>query len=197
MRIFLLPVKGGGYRLYIHSPEIVALREAVGSHAPAGEMEKRKANIFKRTLQAVSKREKEQERRLKELRKLTHITVYYPRGLSASEAREIYEKLFRAEIKRHKRRLIVNGLLLPLSIVFTLFPGPNVVFAYLAWRTLSHYRSKKGGEKGLKDIEVTFAADPLLEELQELLNKKWVLKRKERIHRLGKRLGIEHLEKMY
>ena len=197
MRIYLLPTKSGGHRLFIHSPKREPLPESDESDTPSKEVPGKKPNLFKRTMQAVSRAEKEQDRRLKELRKLTHITVFYPRGMSPEKAREIYETLIRAEIKKHRRKFIVNGLLLPLSIVFTLFPGPNVVLAYLAWRTLSHYRSQKGGQKGLTELEITFLADPLLDELQALIRKKWIWKRRERIHQLGKKLGIEHLEKMY
>lgn len=186
--MYLLPLKDNRYRLFIKSPP--------EETSTTGERATRKG-LLKRTMGSLAKREKPLDRGLRDLRKFTIITVYYPQHLSESEAKEIYQQLIQVEIKKHKRKFIVNGLLLPLSVVFTLFPGPNVVLAYLAWRTLSHYRSKKGGEKGLKEVEITFAADPVLEDLYHLIQKKWVFKRHEKIKALGMRLGIDHLEKIY
>lgn len=192
MRVYLLPLKNNQYRLFIISPPL--------ADVPADSGEERtgsRKGLLKRTMGTLSKREKALDRGLKDLRKFTVITVYYPSHLSEIEAKEIYQHLIQAEIKKHKRKFIVNGLLLPLSVVFTLFPGPNVVLAYLAWRTISHYRSKKGAEKGLQHPEIVFIADPLLEELYHLLQKKWVLRRGEKIHHLGKKLGISQIEKLY
>ncbi|NIS38575.1 hypothetical protein GWN91_05380, partial [Candidatus Saccharibacteria bacterium] len=137
------------------------------------------------------------ERILKGIRRVKRIYVFYPAHLSEEEAQDFYDEIVETQIKKHKRWLIVDGVLLPFSAIFTLVPGPNVLLIYLAWRTLAHYQTKKGGEKAADDLKVSFHKEPQLDKLESLIDKSFVLNRNGRIKRIGERLGIEDLDQLY
>ena len=127
---------------------------------------------------------------------LSHITVYYPANLSLDKVREIYNGIIQVQIKKHKRWFIVDGALLPISAIFSIVPGPNLLLAYLAWRTLAHYKTKKGGERAVSDLEIGFVKNSELEKLFKIVNKRFVFNRSAKIKDIGNRLGIINLGKL-
>ncbi|MCB0293468.1 MAG: hypothetical protein KDH97_24660, partial [Calditrichaeota bacterium] len=86
---------------------------------------------------------------------------------------------------------------LPLGVLFTIVPGPNLLLAYLAWRTLSHYKLQKKGRQALDDNGVDYIPEPLLQQLTLLLRKRFCWNRKGKIRRIGLGLGLEQLEQIY
>lgn len=144
---------------------------------------------------ATAKRNRS-EMLLKEMTSLTQMTVYYPTNLSEEEAQDIYQKIINAQVKKHKRWLIVDGTLLPISAILTLVPGPNVFMAYLAWRTLAHYKTKKGGEKAATELEISFVKNYQLQRLFEIVNKRFAYKRAEKTKAIGMEMGIENMDKI-
>lgn len=191
MNIYLLPRKRGRYMLF--SPEFQEPDEA--GQAPG------KQRMLWRRLKAGYKAITEKRRRSEAIlinaAKTGRITLHYPENFSAGEANEIFDKLLAAQIKKHKRWLMVNGALLPLSVLFSIVPGPNLLLAYLAWRTLAHYRGKKGGEKALSELEIVLTPQNQLYKLDKLINKRISLNRRGRIRQIGESLGIERLDKLY
>ena len=121
--------------------------------------------------------------------------ILYPASLSDAGARRIYDRLIERETAKHKKWLVVNAAAMPISVPLFLVPGPNVVLAYLAWRTVTHYQTKKAGEKAA-ELEIVFVPEALLDELVAIVHKRPLFWPKKRIRKLGRKLGLEHLDRV-
>jgi hypothetical protein len=166
MDIHLLPRKGGRYLLYSKEFQAEPSRDRrTDSTSQSGKTDRKGklVKLMKSGYQAATAKRNRSEKLFKEMTALSQITVYYPVNLSENDAREIYDDLIQSHIKKHKRWLIINGALLPISVVFSLVPGPNLLLAYLAWRTLVHYKTKMGGERAISGLEISFLREPQLE----------------------------------
>lgn len=135
------------------------------------------------------------ERVLRAVRDLETVEVWYPAVLGEPAARTRYRELVEEAVEKHGRWLLVDGVLLPLSAVLSLVPGPNLLFAYLAWRTLGHWRGRRGGARALSDLKTRFVAVPGLDPLVHLAGRRFVLRRRALARPIGERLGIEGLDR--
>jgi len=210
LRLHLLPERrGGGWRLFSQkshrgqrrgedSEQSAAQRSSEGSAKEGAQGEDLTwRRRLERAVEWIRRRGGVQEKVLRELREPERVEVIHPARLSEREAREIWRGRLEALVRRHRRWLIVDGSLLPLSALAALVPGPNVWFVYLAWRALAHHRTARGGVRALDELPVRFTPEPGLDELVELMERRWVLRRKQKIRALGERLGIEGLEAAY
>jgi hypothetical protein len=62
----------------------------------------------------------------------------------------------------HLRWLLVNIMLLPVSSIMMLLPGPNVFFGWNAFRLISHHLAREGGKRVLNgqcNLELIAAAE--------------------------------------
>ena len=59
---------------------------------------------------------------------------------------------------RHRNWLVIDSVLLVLSALLILVPGPNVIGYYFAFRVVGHYLSWRGARQGL-DV-VAWTAEP-------------------------------------
>jgi hypothetical protein len=194
MNIYLLPHKRRKYLLYSREFQT----ETPKQNAPEKSQDQNKfLNLIKSGYKTATAKRNRSEKLLKEMTTLSHITVYYAANLTLDKAREIYNGIIQIQIKKHQRWFIVDGALLPISAIFSIVPGPNLLLAYLAWRTLVHYKTKKGGERAVSDLEINFVKDSELEKLFEIVNKRFVLNRSARIRKIGMDLELEKLEKLY
>ncbi|NIV15046.1 MAG: hypothetical protein GWN62_28460, partial [Aliifodinibius sp.] len=192
MNIYLLPRKKGKYLLYSKEFQVEPLRRrrpAKPNDSEQSDRRSRLLNLIKSGYKTATAPRERSEKLLKEMRELSQITVYYPANLSEDKACDIYHHIIQSQIKKHKRWLIVDGALLPLSAIFSLIPGPNVLMAYLAWRTLMHYKTKKGGERAAFDLEICFVKDHQLETLFEIVNRRFVFSRAGKIKAIGEEIG--------
>ena len=193
MNVYLLPRKKGQYLLYseefqTETPKQNALEKSQDQN--------KFVNLIKSGYKTATAKRNRSEKLLKEMTTLSHITVYYPANLSLDKVREIYNGIIQVQIKKHKRWFIVDGALLPISAIFSIVPGPNLLLAYLAWRTLAHYKTKKGGERAVSDLEIGFVKNSELEKLFKIVNKRFVFNRSAKIKDIGNRLGIINLGKL-
>ncbi len=180
MDVYLLPAPGGAFRFF--SPQLEAVhKKAVpkDKSKPAGRI-KRAVGRIKRGYLAATRRSRQQEKVLKSLKDIRQITVHYPPRLSEKEAEQLYRELIEKQIRKHRRWLIVNGALIPFGVLLTIAPGPNVFLAFLAWRTLAHYQSHKGGKKA-GELAVRFHADTRLAKLDRLARKRFVWNRRKQM----------------
>ena len=193
MNVYFLPRKKGQYLLYseefqTETPKQNALEKSQDQN--------KFVNLIKSGYKTATAKRNRSEKLLKEMKTLSQITVYYPANLSLDKVREIYNGIIQVQIKKHKRWFIVDGALLPISAIFSIVPGPNLLLAYLAWRTLAHYKTKKGGERAVSDLEIGFVKNSELEKLFKIVNKRFVFNRSAKIKDIGNRLGIINLGKL-
>lgn len=195
MNLYLLPGKNGEFFLYSTDFREKEKKRPEDTRQP----EKRsKFRIFlKSAYKVFTEKSRRSEAILREAAKDSEIRIYYPSHLSGEKANEIFDELIAAQIKKHKRWMIVNGALLPISALFSIIPGPNLLLAYLAWRTLSHYKSKKGGEKALSAPDIDLIPENQLHSLDLILRKRICLKRRKKIRQIGEAMGIAALDELY
>ena len=107
----------------------------------------------------------------------------------------MYGAVIQKETAKHKKWMILNTAALPVAVPLSLIPGPNLLLAYLAWRGVSHYKTKKASEKAA-EIEIDFVPDVRLAELVDLVSR-WPFRAKRRIRKLGDNLGLARLDRAY
>ena len=108
----------------------------------------------------------------------------------------MYDGLIQAAIEKHGKWMVANAAVLPLSVPLSLVPGPNLLLVYLAWRSVSHYRSRKAGQRAT-ELTIVFVPETVLSELAELLQQRRLFRRKRRIRKLGEGLGLINLDQAY
>ncbi len=190
MDVYLLPAKRGGHRLFSSR----FFLEPAASDAA----EPRKLwDALKETYDALTRKSRQTERFLRCAWELESITVQYPAALTDDEARGIYTSIVEEATRKHKKWLLLNGAALPFSAVLTIIPGPNLLLAYLAFRTHAHYKSQQGGAKLAREIPVDFVPNETLDRLSALVRRGWVFRRTKRIRALGEELGLPRLEEAY
>jgi hypothetical protein len=195
MEIYLLPKKHGEYFLF--SKDFQKAEEKMPEEPRSAEKRNKFWIFLKSTYKVFTEKGRRSEAILKKAAKDTRINLYYPSHFTEEKASETFDQLIAAQIKKHKRWLIVNGALLPISVLFSIVPGPNLLLAYLSWRTLTHYQSKRGGEKAMSDLEIKLIPENQLHRLDKLLNKRFALNRKKKIRRIGEEMGMDSLDELY
>jgi hypothetical protein len=108
-----------------------------------------------RVLAWVAERVAEQ-RLLWQLRRRESAELVHPSDLGSEQARAILFGLLRKEVDRHRRWLVVDGLLtLVTGPLLFMVPGPNIVAYYFAFRTVGHFLAARGASHGLSAIAWT------------------------------------------
>lgn len=211
MDIYLLPKKRNGYMLYsedfrdetpvpeTETPEDTGADLAVSPPDDGGKVKFRTRlwAALKAGYREATRDRRRAEQMLQDAGEMPALRVHYSDHLARDEAKAIYRELIETQVRKHKRWMMVDGALLPLGVLFTIVPGPNLLLAYLAWRTLSHYKLQKKGRRALEDNGVTYIPEALLQQLDLLLRKRFSWNRKGKIRRIGLALGLEQLEQVY
>ncbi len=91
-------------------------------------------------------------RRLQSFRKI-HVALNRPIDPVIVRAR--LRQMLKDRSYHHLRWMIIDLLLLPLSLVIMIIPGPNVIGYYLLFRVFSHWRSYRSATRmQLNDVDV-------------------------------------------
>jgi hypothetical protein len=97
-----------------------------------------------------------------------HVTLRFPSTLDADLARTTLMAVLADARRHHLRWLGIDLILLIVSSVLALVPGPNVIAYYLAFRVIGHVLSWVGARRGTERITWTFEPDGELAELGSL-----------------------------
>jgi hypothetical protein len=84
---------------------------------------------------------------MKRLRKAEVVEIIYPAPFKESLVRRRFLRFIRRQSRHHQRWMIINFLLLPVTGAMMLLPGPNVFFGWNAFRLISHYLAREGGQR--------------------------------------------------
>jgi Mitochondrial K+-H+ exchange-related len=110
------------------------------------------------------------DRFLKRLRSFRKITVALNRPIDPAEVRARLKKMLRDRSYHHLRWLIIDSLLLPLSLLVMVLPGPNLIGYYLLFRVFSHWRSyRSASQTRFDDLDV--CVDDRAQELSAFLKR--------------------------
>jgi len=132
------------------------------------------------------------QRLLWALRQETAATLVYPADMRADEADDCARRLLQRDADRHRWWLVIDSLLLILSALLILLPGPNLIGYYFAFRVVGHYLSWRGARNGLDAIQWSSAPSEPLAEVRAAI----ALAPTQRTHRLrevASRLRLDDL----
>ena len=75
-----------------------------------------------------------EQRLLWHLGRVDRARLFLPDDLAPAAARDLLQLSLRADFEKHRRWLVIDGLLALLSVPLTLIPGPNVPALYFGFR---------------------------------------------------------------
>jgi hypothetical protein len=109
-----------------------------------------------------------EQRTLWALRHVEAAVVRFPSSLDPERARAMLPQILSDARRHHLRWLWVDLLLVTVSGVFALVPGPNFIAYYFLFRVIGHLQSWRGARAGMEAISWTYESDAELAELGRL-----------------------------
>jgi hypothetical protein len=192
MDVFLVPVSRDAYELYcehVDEPEAHAAEPPQGFFArlryrfhqmlAEAERERRQENaaapsdswlvrIKRRMMRWVAETIAEQ-RLLWNLRRHDAAVLHYPDDLDEAAAERLTKQQLSRDFEKHRLWLAVNSVLMLLSGLLILVPGPNIIGYYFAFRVVGHFFSVRGARNGLARVAWTKVPSAPLTELRGAL----------------------------
>jgi hypothetical protein len=177
MQVFLIPLGAGRYEPYTEVGDL-PLHDDEGT--PARGIFRRFRDRFTEMMQAAERAQRErdlsdgsrslggritdrilawvaervaEQRLLWQLRKHDAAVLIHPSNLNGEQAQALLFDLLRKEIDRHRRWLVIDGVLTLITGPLLFFvPGPNIVAYYFAFRAVGHFLSDRGARHGLSVV---------------------------------------------
>ncbi len=218
MNVFLIPVGSDQYELYCEIPAEDALADQADRQDG---MFSRLAARVRRGIQSLERRQYEpapeprglwqrvvtrfacliaeaiaEQRLLWHLRNRTAATVVHPDDLAQPSVMPIVRTHIQKDYDKHRFWLGIDILLLAVSALLTLLPGPNLIAYYFAFRVVGHYLSIRGARQALACIEWSLEPSTPLAELRRLLAQD-AAARQPRVQAVASSLGLEHLPRFF
>ena len=181
MEVYLSPVVTYRYELYCERPEVGAAEAAADARTGvfAGMMQRFRAALARvererdlhpggsppasmdgwswqqrmgeRFLRWIAEAIAEQ-RLLWHLRRQTEVTAVFPEDMPGVAAMAEIRRMLQRDAERHLRWLIIDALLLCVTGIVAIVPGPNVLAYYFGFRVVGHYLSLRGARQGLSGV---------------------------------------------
>lgn len=159
--------------------------------AATGRLARGRDAIIRRLAESIA-----EQRTLWALRDKSAALVRYPATMEAAGARSALTALFTHARSHHLRWLVVDGVLLFVSGVLAIVPGPNILAYYLAFRVIGHVQSWRGARQAQDRVTWTFEADPELAELASLADVPREA-RARRVEAIAERLNLPRLSAFF
>jgi hypothetical protein len=137
-----------------------------------------------------------EQRLLWNLRRESAVVAAYPQDLTFDQTLTLIRRTLRRDYERHRVWLVVDSLLLIVSGVLALLPGPNMVAYYFAFRVMGHWLSMRGASQGLHRIEWTGRPCEPLTDLRDVVSLDGET-RERRVHEIAARLRLQHLSTFF
>jgi hypothetical protein len=214
--VYLVPIGSGRFDLYTEQEERdpLAPREAAGFWSRtierlhegwrqmaraatsrqgdrAGRLTRLRDWLVCRIAEAIA-----EQRTLWSLRTLASATFIYPSDLSETSAAAIRGRVLIRARRHHGWWLLINVVVVALTAVLVLLPGPNLIGYYFLFRVVAHYLSWRGARHALESISWRPIAEPALSELGGLAR---VARdaRAERVAAIASQLRLTRLEAFF
>ncbi len=101
-------------------------------------------------LERLEARRDPSELLLRQMRTAPEIVLLHPGSLSASLVRRRFLRFLRRRARAHARGIVLNAVLLPVTAAMAILPGPNVFFAWNAYRLIAHVLARQGARRVLR-----------------------------------------------
>ncbi|MCS6818026.1 MAG: mitochondrial K+-H+ exchange-related family protein [Blastocatellia bacterium] len=105
---------------------------------------------IQRWLRRLEARIDPNESLLRHMRTAAEIVLLYPASLSATLVQRRFLRFLRRQSRAHTRGIVLNALLLPVTAALAVLPGPNVFFAWNAYRLIAHLLARQGARRILR-----------------------------------------------
>jgi hypothetical protein len=133
-----------------------------------------------------------EQRLLWRLRKESDVVLFFPDDVTGESALGKARGRLQYEADRHLKWTIIDGVLLCLSAVVALVPGPNPLAYYFGFRFFGHYFSRQGAKHGLNKVKWECRASRELTLLREAVPLD-APERERRIREVASALHLQHL----
>ena len=147
--------------------------------------------LKERALRAIAESIAEQ-RLLWHMRRQTAVWAVYPSDLQADDALALVRASMRSDSEKHRRWLIVDAVLLTVSGLLVVIPGPNVLAYYFAFRVVGHYLSLRGARQGLDHVVWSLRPSEDLTGLRTLVEEDQASRRPQ-VDEIAARLQLDRL----
>jgi len=125
----------------------------------------------------------------------TRLALLHADRLDSASVRTRFSRFLRKQKSKHILFLIGEVLLLPLSGLAAILPGPNVFFGILALLTITHWRALKGINR-LAKTSVQFKPSSLLGEWEQAVESGSTKEASPLLSRIAEAFGIQHIRKI-
>jgi hypothetical protein len=133
-----------------------------------------------------------EQRTLWSLRHFTAATIVYSTDLSDAGAISARSTILAHARRYHGRWLAVDTLLLVVSGILALVPGPNILAYYFAFRVVGHFLSWRGARQAMDFTSWEQRPEPALAELGRLASVPRAA-RADRVEAIAARLNLPRL----
>jgi len=137
-----------------------------------------------------------EQRLLWNLRRESAVVAAYPEDLTFDQALTLIRRTLQRDYERHRLWLVADTVLLILSGLLVLLPGPNIVAYYFGFRVVGHWLSMRGAMQGLRGVTWTGRPCEPLTELREVAALDGEA-RDRRVHEIAARLRLQHLSTFF
>ncbi|MBI1872729.1 MAG: hypothetical protein HYZ58_04260 [Acidobacteria bacterium] len=220
MEVFLIPVGHGRHELYCEERD-----EGEGDRAPVSRLERLRVRLREmiadaearspgenvadvdradrgwlqrgreRVLRWVAERIAEQ-RLLWHLRRQRTATLVYPEDMKDADALRMLRRGLERDLASHRRWLVFDSLVLIVSLLLVLLPGPNVLAYYFLFRVVGHYLSMRGARQGLQQVSWEARPSSALKELRRAATLDPPA-RDEQVQHVASQLQLQHLVRFF
>ena len=123
------------------------------------------------------------------------IQIYYSGGFSEKKIKRKFYFYLQRQRSKHLLLLILEAILLPISGLMMLLPGPNVFFGVLALIMITHWQAYRGINRLAKQ-KPQFLTSPILEEWKQTLDKEEEKKYPDLLKNIEKEYRLENIQKI-
>ena len=105
-----------------------------------------------------------EQRLLWNLRRHDTANLLHPDDMPVADAIAVMRRQLARDFDKHRFWLAIDSVLMVLSALLILVPGPNIIGYYFAFRVVGHFFSVRGAARGLAGVTwTTTPSDPLTE----------------------------------
>lgn len=141
-----------------------------GEAAQFGEVDQREHGRLRKFITRKLAETVAEQRLLWHLRHEAAATLHHADSIAGPRALAIASAEFESDYGRHRRWLIINGLLTAITGPLLFFvPGPNLVSWYFSFRAIGHFFSMRGARRALTGVNWTSSASAQLTSVGQAL----------------------------
>lgn len=133
-----------------------------------------------------------EQRLLWNLRRHETATLLHADDMQASDAVAVMRRQLARDFDKHRFWLAIDSVLMVVSGLLILIPGPNIIGYYFAFRVVGHFFSVRGAARGLQGVVWTPQPSGPLSELRRAINLDPV-DRLRQAEDVASRLRLDHL----